>query len=149
MKTTLVKAMLVALMPLAFLSACGVGQPNSQPDTSRTPSTSRTAASHLQDVENRGLPVANKQTLSGAALTNMKAEYGDDITSAVAFSNDHDTKMYIIVTKTTAGANAVQAHFAKANWAVKADPSRQLVFAAERSLGSGWFEKYQKPIFRG
>ncbi|KRN25062.1 hypothetical protein [Lacticaseibacillus camelliae] len=142
------KAILLALIPLTLLTACGIGQPSSQ-SPAQSECTYRSGVSHLRDVENRGLPVANKQEISGSAMTDLKRQYGADIVSAVSFTNDHGTKMYIIVTKSTAGANAVRERFAKANWSVKADPSRRLVFAAERSLASGWFEKYQKAIFRG
>lgn len=149
MKMHAAKIVLLALIPFTFLSACGVGRSSGQNNAETSQQAPRTAASHLADVEARGLPVVNKQTLTGSALTELKTQYGSDITSAAAFQNDHGTKMYIVVTKTTAGANAVRDQFAKANWSVKADPSRRLVFAAERSLASGWFEKYQKPIFRG
>ncbi|MFD1393767.1 hypothetical protein ACFQ3L_09335 [Lacticaseibacillus jixianensis] len=149
MKSTFAKLVLVAVIPLTLLAACGVGQNTSSPSPSTSQTSTRSAVSHLADVENRGLPVQNKQDITGAALTALKRQYGSGIASAVAFTNDHGTKMYILVAKTTADANAIRSKFAAANWSVKADPSRQLIFAAERSLASGWFEKYQKPIFRG
>lgn len=148
MNTKLAKLITLVILPLALLAGCGVGQQASAPNSSGTSQT-RSAVSHLADVENRGLPVQNKDDITGAALTTFKKQYGSSVASAVSFTNDHGSMMYIIVTTTTAGANTVRDKFAAANWSVKADPSRQLVFAAERSLASGWFEKYQKPIFRG
>ncbi|MFD1430515.1 hypothetical protein [Lacticaseibacillus mingshuiensis] len=148
MKKTFKKALALAFIPLLLLTACS--QPQTTTTTTSQASSTQTAtpASMMAAIEDRGLPISNQQALDENALAKLASQVGGDLTSAATFTNDTGVKFVLVITKSSADATAVRSYYAGQNWHVTSDPSRRIVFAAERTLKQSWFDKYKVPVLR-
>ncbi|MFD1431344.1 hypothetical protein [Lacticaseibacillus yichunensis] len=149
MKKTFKKALALAFIPLLLLTACSQPQTTTTTSTSSTTSTqTATPASMMAAIKDLGLPISNQQALDENALAKLASQVGGDLTSAATFTNDTGIKFMILIAKSSADATAVRSYYAGQNWHVTSDPSRRIVFAAERTLKQSWFDKYKVPVLR-
>ncbi|WP_461226194.1 hypothetical protein [Lacticaseibacillus suihuaensis] len=139
-------ALLAAVATAALLLTGCAGQPAADAPSSpaTSPSSSQpatTASASLKGVTARGLTAAHPTTIDVTTLPE-----GVAATTGVSFQSDAGVTLTLLTFKDGAATQAARRHYAQANQRVYATGTRLLT--AERGLSRGWFEKYQRAIFR-
>lgn len=121
------------------LSACGVGKDSSS-DTQATSSSEKTVKSYMADLKEQGLTVTDQEDVEIANLAKqVKA------TSGVRFNGESGTHAKLLQFNTEDLAQKASSFYANQGQQVYAEG--HLLLVMDRSLGKGWFKKYQKAIF--
>ncbi|WP_262316381.1 hypothetical protein [Lacticaseibacillus parakribbianus] len=114
------------------------GQNASQASGQAAPVSPATA---LKGVTARGLTAAHPTTIDVTTLPK-----GVAATAGVSFQSDAGVTLTLLTFKDGTTTQAARRHYAQANQRVYATDTRLLT--AGRWLSRGWFEKYQRAIFR-
>lgn len=134
----------LGLLLVSGLGACGVHEATpTKTTTSSAAAAVRTKkpAAYLAGVRSRGL------SIKGVADVDVNNQpQAVQAQSGVKFVTDNNTAFTLLQFKSQALANQARSYYARQGNRVYSN--RGLLLTASRSMAKGWFEKYQRAIFR-
>ncbi|WP_125580566.1 hypothetical protein [Lacticaseibacillus suibinensis] len=134
----------LVILLVSGLGACGVHEATptkTTPSTATTEMRTKQPADYLAGVRSRGLSIKGQADVD---VTNQPQAVQAE--SGVSFSTASNVSFTLLQFKSQALANQARSYYARQGNRVYSN--RGLLLTASRGMAKGWFEKYQRAIFR-